>query len=117
MRSVAAVLCARSPMRIFQSPELPGGAGETGLLFLGTGCIRAVTTARSVERHADAFAIAASLLCSGQMEAGSDETEPLFLLGPSKRKLSREPGYRQVGGRAAFRDGLNDARRQIGERR
>jgi hypothetical protein len=46
------------------------GAAETGSLFLETGCIRAVTTARSVERDADAFAVAVSLLRSGWMEAG-----------------------------------------------
>lgn len=41
----------------------------------------------------------------------------LFLLGPGQRKVSREPGDGQVSRRAAFRDGLNDARRQIGKRR
>jgi hypothetical protein len=54
------------------------------------------------------------------LEAGSDEVELLlllFLLGPGQRKVSREPGDGQVSRRAAFRDGLNDARRQIGKRR
>jgi hypothetical protein len=68
-------------------------------------------------RDAAAFAFAVSLLGSGWRGAGSDEAELLFLLGPGQRKVSREPGDGQVSRRAAFRDGLNDARRQIGKRR
>ena len=64
---------------------------------------------------AGAFALAVSLPIGA--EAGSVEAELLFLLGPGQREVAREPGDGQVSRRTAFRDGLNDARRQIGERR
>ena len=88
-------------------------------------CIRAVTgqqnaDGRGTPTRRGTFAFAVSLLGSGWRGAGSDEVELLlllFLLGPGQRKVSREPGDGQVSRRAAFRDGLNDARRQIGKRR
>ena len=64
----------------------------------------------------DGARVAVYLLWIGR-GGGSDDAELLFLLGPGQRKVSREPGDGQVSRRAAFGDGLNDARRQIGERR
>ena len=100
--SVAAVLCARSPMAIFQSPEFPGGGGRDRFAFLETGShsggdgARTPTRARSRSRF--------RYLARTGAEAGSVEAELLFLLGPGQRKVAREPGDGQVSRRTAFRE-------------
>jgi hypothetical protein len=69
------------------------------------------------ECRRDPRVFAVSLLCQDWRRAGSAEAELLFLFGPGQRKVSCELRDGHVSRRAALRDGLNDAQRQIGDGR
>ena len=83
-------------------------------------CIRAATrrqNAKAAERRCGSARASGFFARRPRADAGSDQAVLLFLLGPGQRKIPRELRDGQVGRRAAFGDGVDDAGRQIGERR